>query len=333
MVIPPIISAAGGVGKTTLSLMLSYVLPPNYRVLLIDMDPTAGLTLRMLGDLTYQRLLSERRTLMDMIRDDEHGNVDIRNYIIYGRQVKSYDDEIKLYPQFNEVAVLSPGEGFDEFFAENQNMDVGKMVWKVLHRGGGIDGLFDVAIVDTAPFFDKRYTLIALYGVGRAVVVLRPTLTDTNRTNTMINKIAGLFRKMDERIPIFTLVFNFDPNKYVIEAKTLSDALKVQRIDIEENSGRPVSMSIAGRARKVDEMLRRNLETLVKLNDSIIDCFNYVLPPHNVRFGDESFPQDNHAIADRRISDDDRAMLQFTLSNLINRFGIKLNLDYDIVTE
>ncbi len=325
----PIISAAGGVGKTTLSLMLSYVLSPNYRVLLIDMDPTAGLTLRMLGDLTYQRLLSERKSLMDMIRDDEHGNVNIRNYMIYGRQVKSYDDEIILYPQFNEVAVLSPGEGFDEFFAENQNIDVGKMVWKVLHRSG-IDGLFDVVIVDTAPFFDKRYTLIALYDVTRAVVVLRPTLTDTNRTNTMINKITGLFRKMDEKVPVFTLVFNFDPNKYVIEAKTLSDVLKVQRIDI-ENSGRLVSMSITGRTRKVDEMLRRNLEALVKLNNSVIDYFNYVLP-HNVRFSDESFPQDNHVIADRRISDNDRAVLQVTLSNLVNRFGIKLNLGYDILT-
>ncbi len=67
----PIISAAGGVGKTTLSLMLSYVLSPHYNVLLIDMDPTAGLTLRMFGDLTYRRLLDERRTLMDMIRDFE----------------------------------------------------------------------------------------------------------------------------------------------------------------------------------------------------------------------------------------------------------------------
>lgn len=112
----PIISAAGGVGKTTLSLMLSYVLSPHYNVLLIDMDPTAGLTLRMFGDLTYRRLLDERRTLMDMIRDFESkGSIDIKDYIIYGKQAKSYDSEVSLYPEFNDVAVLPPGEGFDEF--------------------------------------------------------------------------------------------------------------------------------------------------------------------------------------------------------------------------
>ncbi len=64
-------------------------------------------------------------------------------------------------------------------------------MWNVLRRSG-ID-MFDVVIVDTAPFFDKRYALIALHGMDKAVIVLRPTLTDTNRTNAMINKVSKLF--------------------------------------------------------------------------------------------------------------------------------------------
>ncbi len=328
----PIISAGGGVGKTTLSLMISYVLSrsrPRRRVLLVDVDPTAGLTLRMFGDLAYQRLLNERRSLMDLIRDyDSKAEVSIKDYVVYGKQARSYDSDINLYPEFNEVAVLPPGEGFDEFFAENQNVDVGRIVWNIL-RSSNVDAMFDVVIVDTAPFFDKRYTLIALRNAERAIVVLRPTLTDTNRTSSMITKIARQFQRIGENVPAFTLVFNFDMNKFLIEAKTLSEVLCIERIEME--SMKPSTISIAaGRAKRINEALRRNLDELINRKDVRLDYLRFALP-HDVKFSDESFPQMPHEPR-RRLEDNDKAILELTLKPLIESFGIKIDTTFDIDT-
>ncbi|MGC9153583.1 MAG: AAA family ATPase [Vulcanisaeta sp.] len=330
MKVIPIISAAGGVGKTTLSLMLSYVLTPhNYNVLLIDMDPTAGLTLRMFGDLAYYRLLNERKTLIDMIKDSENKNsVNIRDYIIYGKQVRGYDSDVQLHSEFYNVAVLPPGEGFDEFFAKHLYRDVGRIVWKVLYKSG-ID-MFDVVIVDTAPFFDERYTLIALHNMDRAIIVLRPTLTDINRTNAMINKVSRSFQELDERIPSFILVFNFEYNKYVIEAKTLEKVLEIKRLD-EDVSGRIISVGITDKAKNIDEILERNLKELINRKDVSIDYLRYVMP-YDVKFSDEVFPRINYKISSssRKIKETDYTILVLTLKHLIEKFDLKLDTAFDV---
>lgn len=331
MKVIPIISAAGGVGKTTLSLMLAYVLSLNhYNVLLIDMDPTAGLTLRMFGDLAYQELLNRRKTLMDIIKDFKvKKSLSIDDYVVYGRQAGSLDNDIRLYPEFYDVAVLPPGEGFDEFFAKHLYKDVGKAIWRVLNKSD-IDK-FDVVIVDTAPFFDERYTWIALYNANRAVAVLRPTLTDVRRTNAMISKILESSEEdYDDKLPSFTLVFNFDYSKYMIEANTLENVLGIKRF-IYKGSGKVASISIKGSAKRINDMLERSLRELTDRKDVSIDYLEHVVP-YDVKFGDESFPQqvDNRSSDRRRISEEDSTILMLTLKPLIEKFGISLDVLFDV---
>lgn len=330
MKVIPIISAAGGVGKTTLSLMLAYVLSLNhYNVLLIDMDPTAGLTLRMFGDLAYQELLNRHKTLIDMVKNSEgKGSLNIDDYVVYGKQVRSLDSDIQLYPGFNDVAVLPPGEGFDEFFAQHLYMDIGKIIWRVLN-GSNINK-FDAIIIDTAPFFDERYTLIALHNVERAVVVLRPTLTDIKRTNAMISKVSRSLQESDKPVPSFTLVFNFEYNKYFIEAKTLESVLKIRRLISSKDKGtnkKVMSMNLTDRTKRVNEMLERGLRDLTTRSDVHIDHLEYVIP-YDAKFSDESFPQVD---SNRKVMEDDYIILTLTLKSLIERFGINLDLAFDII--
>ncbi|KUO90870.1 MAG: hypothetical protein AT713_07170 [Caldivirga sp. JCHS_4] len=73
-VIIPIISAMGGVGKTTVSLMLAYkAVRDGLNTLILDLDPTAGLTLRVFGDIGYQALLEQGKTLMNLIKQFNKG--------------------------------------------------------------------------------------------------------------------------------------------------------------------------------------------------------------------------------------------------------------------
>ena len=329
MKVIPIISAAGGVGKTTLSLMLAYVLSSNhYNVLLIDMDPTAGLTLRMFGDLAYQEMVRKRKTLIDLINDSESNNssLNIKDYVVYGRQARNYDNEIQLYSEFYNVAVLPPGEGFDEFFAKNLYMDIGKIIWNVFNNSNINE--FDIVIIDTAPFFDERYTLIALYNMDKAVAVLRPTLTDINRTNAMITKISRAFKKLGKPNPSFILVFNFEYNRYKIEAKTLEDVLGIMRFD-ENERGRVVPMNLTDKARRVNDMLMRSLKELINNKYAYIDFLKYVMP-YDVKYSDETFPQINSKFDNRRLGKVDNEILTLTLKHLVDKFNIKLDTVIDI---
>lgn len=320
----PVISAAGGVGKTTLSLMMTYILSSECKVLMLDLDPTAGLTLRMLGDIAYQDIVKEGRTLTNMYRRfAEGGQVNIDDYVIYGRQAKALDAEVELYQQFYNTALLPPGEEFDEFFARHQYTDVGRVIWNMLHKSG-IDK-FDVVIIDTAPFFDERYTLIALHESSKAVVVLRPTLTDVKRTQRMMRKIARNFYEVGKEPPSFILVFNFDPSRHVIETKTLGEVMKIRYID--DENGEPRLLSDKAKVKRISEALRRELENIVNSKEPNIDVFEYVLP-YDVKYGDDSFPRYSGELRSRRIGDKDERNLGSALSYLLGRFSIDLKHKY-----
>lgn len=216
MPVIPVISASGGVGKTTISLLLAYMLTVHVhvdprRILLVDLDPTAGLSLRVFGDDRYDEACRDRRTLYHMDLDFNVRNVRIDEYVNFpGRSAEAVSN----------VAVLPSGEDdkgdlstrIEEWFRYGRR----ERLWDVL-EGSGALSRYDYMIVDTAPFFDARYTIIAVSASERAVIPLRPTVTDVKRTRRMV---TALRRHRIAVSPIF--IFNFDKGRLAKEAATLA---------------------------------------------------------------------------------------------------------------
>ncbi|WP_291766858.1 ParA family protein [Caldivirga sp. UBA161] len=232
-IIIPVISASGGVGKTTLTLLMAHYLVeygenPG-RILIVDTDPTAGLTLKIYGD-NYDEVNNDRRTLYHMFKDYDKGkNIDIDDYVTTPSE---YNDKYNSYVNTNtllNVKVLPPGEDDEGDLSSLITQWLGEFgrgdaLFNILNKSGALSR-FNYIIIDTAPFFDKRYTSIALartdlIKVNMAVIPLRPTLTDIKRTIRMNHTIL---RKINNEIkPIFT--FNFDKDMLKSEAAALREA-------------------------------------------------------------------------------------------------------------
>lgn len=217
MYVIPIISASGGVGKTTISLLIAYILvkyaqADPRRLLIVDLDPTAGLSLRVLGDEGYDEACRNRKTLYHMDLDFGIKNINIKDYVNQpGRSAKA----------LSNVSILPPGEDdrgdlasrIEDWFRYGRRERL-----KDLLNGSGASSQYDYVIIDTAPFFDARYTVAALSASNWVVVPLRPTVTDIRRSIRMVNTLRkhGL-----EITPVF--LFNFDKDRFVKEASTLSE--------------------------------------------------------------------------------------------------------------
>jgi chromosome partitioning protein len=178
------ISASGGVGKTTLTILLAKWLIENrlvspLKLLLVDLDPTAGLSLSLMDEEEYERRLSEGLTLVDLYRDHQRG--------LMSRKVSDYARPVK--HEGRELQVLVPGEELELVADELWRTGRPGPKFLELMRNSGAYTLFDSVIFDSAPFFDTRYTVLSIYAAERYVVVLRPSLVDSRRTLRMLKRL------------------------------------------------------------------------------------------------------------------------------------------------
>ncbi|GGP20593.1 hypothetical protein GCM10007981_09300 [Thermocladium modestius] len=280
--IMPIISAAGGTGKTTIALLLSLFLSnSNYRpILMIDLDPTAGLSIRLMGDKAYYYYDNNGKTLSKMFTDyKQNKTIDISQYAIQIKEAKAHFADLEVVEDLYDVYLLPPGEDLMDQFTDFSTTGIGipEALWGLL-RNSNIDK-FDSIIVDTAPFFDMRYTLAAVHGSDKSIVVARPTLTDLFRTKRMINAINSNLRLYGRNVN-YSLLFNVNQSLLVKEAATLID----MRISISSKGG-----GTAGRA-KPDMELRNALNDLVKSNRSSLNILESALSYYK-DYSDESFPK------------------------------------------
>ena len=212
-----VISASGGAGKTTVALALAYyaahTLADPRSVLIVDLDPTAGLTLRALGDSGYGDLCQQGKTLYHMDLDFDRGRrVDVEKYATRpGPAAKA----------ISNVALLPPGEDDEGDLAarvEKWFLFGGRdRLAKLLKESQALERYSHV-VIDTAPFFDVRYTVAAVAAADVAVVTLRPTVTEITRTIRMLRRLrsAGIEIK-----PL--ALFNYDPGRLVRETSTLRE--------------------------------------------------------------------------------------------------------------
>ena len=182
------ISASGGVGKTTLSLALAAWLVKirnvnPYDVLLVDMDPTAGLSLAVMDNVTYDRVVGSRMTLEAMYEDviRHRKNVVVDDYFSPARI-----GDIPLW-------ILSPGENFVDVVDDAWKSGRPGPIFRRLFDKAGVYSRFRYIIVDSAPFFDLRYTVLSMYLSSSYAVVLRPAMIDCKRTLRMLDRLEQYY--------------------------------------------------------------------------------------------------------------------------------------------
>jgi chromosome partitioning protein len=177
------ISASGGVGKTTLAILFAKYLikvkgVPSLKILLVDLDPTAGLSLSLMDEIKYKERVENGWTLVNLYKDYQQG--------LISRKIDYYVKPVE--HEGIELNVLVPGEELEE------------IIEKLWHPGGGGEFLdllensgvytyYDYVIFDSAPFFDMRYTVLSIYAASKYVVLLRPSLIDARRTSRMISRL------------------------------------------------------------------------------------------------------------------------------------------------
>jgi len=178
------ISASGGVGKTTLTILLAKWLLEKklvspIKLLLVDLDPTAGLSLSLMDEEEYEKRLSDGQTLVNLYRDYQRG--------MLSRKISDYAKPVK--HEGKELYVLVPGEELE--LVADELWRTGRPGPKFLEimRNSGAYALYDCVIFDSAPFFDTRYTVLSVYASERYVVVLRPSLVDSRRTLRMLRRL------------------------------------------------------------------------------------------------------------------------------------------------
>jgi len=68
---------------------------------------------------------------------------------------------------------------------------------------------YDCTIIDTIPFYDRKYAIMVLYGVDKCIVPLRPSIIDVYRTEMMLNELPKITNmRKEELLSKVGLVFN-----------------------------------------------------------------------------------------------------------------------------
>lgn len=175
------LSAPGGVGKTTIALCLSWFLKESgKRNLLIDLDPSLGLTLSLKDYEEYQGTQGEKRTSSYLLKAAKEGNFDrdVEALISRARFKKS----LRFISSSMELADTIGEIWYGESLGRG----------KVLKRA--IDYIspqlpYDYILIDVIPCYEVKYTLLTLLASDYCIIPLRPALADLGRTKNMFSKL------------------------------------------------------------------------------------------------------------------------------------------------
>lgn len=185
------LSASGGVGKTTLALHIAYrFLLEGNDVLLIDVDPSAGLSTALLGEARVEELGNKRRTLGDALEEFLKGEaVELSKYVerVTISSDKCGDRSLDLIPSGD---ALSDAMGLAWFSGNRPSPE--NLLKNFLEKSGALER-YEVVVLDTIPFYERRYTLTALQAADKAIAVTHPYGVEPARSRRMFLKLREIY--------------------------------------------------------------------------------------------------------------------------------------------
>lgn len=323
-----LISASGGAGKTTLALLLTYYLirskqVEHDKVLLIDLDPTAGLSLRLLGEDGYLRSNNSKRTLMEMYDEYRKGNnINIMDYTVSILHIKEYWNlKINVLDEFLRIKILPPGEELDRLVYDLSSSLDSSLLLKML-QSAGLESNFNYVIIDTAPFFDKRYTFMAIHVADAFVVPLKPTVVDLRRNIRMMKEVRRILGDTKNKA---YFVFNYSSTLY----RTETDILSKLNVTTRNEKGEPKSKSNQESSTQGSSKLKN--EELVSLINELHE-YGKVVPEaigYFKEISDAEFPQRSKG-GKTNITDAPCGAINYLLKNI---FGVSIDCPYEIEYE
>jgi chromosome partitioning protein len=178
------LSASGGVGKTTIAAHLAHrFLNEGRRVLMVDLDPSAGLSTALLGEAGVAQLEEKRRTVGDaLLRFLRGEDIELADYAVTAK-LGIY--KVDLVPSGDS---LSDAMGLAWYSGSRPSPE--RLLRQFLERSGAAS--WDVVVLDTLPFYERRYTLTAIYAADKIIVVTHPYGAEPFRVRRMYNKIAEI---------------------------------------------------------------------------------------------------------------------------------------------
>ncbi|MEZ0248331.1 MAG: ParA family protein [Thermoproteus sp.] len=184
MVVLAFLSASGGVGKTTLALHIAHrFLGEGKRTLLVGLDPSAGLSTVLLGEDGVARLEAEGKTAGDALLRYMRGEaIDMGQYAV---RVDVGGRPAELVPSGDS---LSDAMGLLWFSGNRPSPE--RILGRFLEESGA--SKWDVVVLDTLPFYERRYTLTAFYAADKIILVTHPYGAEPWRAKRMYRKLAEL---------------------------------------------------------------------------------------------------------------------------------------------
>lgn len=180
----------GGVGKTTNSVMLAYMLgKKGYKTLVVDMDPQANATSLLLK--TRQRIKEEiitfDKTLMTALSDDDIESI-----------ITSITDNLDILPSFADFANL-PNFLEDNILSRKDR----SVYFKDLLSG--IKNDYDYIIIDTPPTL-SLYTDNALLASDWIVIVMQTQERSLDGAIGYVNYLNQLIEEYDSDVAEFEIL-------------------------------------------------------------------------------------------------------------------------------
>jgi len=179
------LSAGGGVGKTTMALHLAHrFLLEGRRVLLVDLDPSAGLSTALLGEEGAARAEESGLTVGHLLwRLLKGAPVDWAGYVARPRLGGL---EVDLLVGGEELSDVMGSIWFSATWPSPESV-LGRLL-------GPVFAAYEVVILDTIPFYERRYSMSAFFAAEKVVVVAHPYGAEPARLRRMFAKFAQVLQ-------------------------------------------------------------------------------------------------------------------------------------------